>query len=305
MAKSKGMDVTLSLSQLLAKQKTTIEKVLPQHLTAERMMRVAWVLIRRTPKLMECDASTVVEAVVQASTLGLELGREAHLVPYGKQCVMIPDYKGIVALARRSGNVKKIEAVVVYEGDHFEVGRGDKPYIDHKPDPWAGERTDPNNILGAYAIATFNDDTTQFETMSKDEIDLVKAKSRAKDSGPWADRQSYPEMCRKTVTKRLCKYLPMSYELASAIEMDNRFESGVRSSATIFDTEEEEAEAIKKATLEKVEQMKEKFKNAEEAEVVEEVEEVAAEKKPKPKPAEKSKAAPAEQPPLVEEDKPW
>ncbi len=113
MAKSKELEETLSLAQLLAKQKATIEKVLPQHLTAERMMRVAWVLIRRTPKLMECEASTVVESVVQASTLGLELGREAHLVPYGKVCVMIPDYKGIVALARRSGNIKKIEAVNV------------------------------------------------------------------------------------------------------------------------------------------------------------------------------------------------
>jgi len=305
MAKSKGMDVTLSLAQLLAKQKATIEKVLPQHLTAERMMRVAWVLIRRTPKLMECDASTVVEAVVQASTLGLELGREAHLVPYGKICVMIPDYKGIVALARRSGNIKKIEAVVVYEGDHFEITRGDTPHIDHKPDPWAESRTDPSNILGVYAVATFNDGSTQFETMSKDEVDLVKAKSRAKDHGPWSDKQSYPEMCRKTVTKRLCKYLPMSYELASAIEMDNRFESGVRGSTTIFDTEEEEAELAKKASLEKMEAMKEKLRDAEDQGEAEEVPE-AEQPKPKEKQQTKPKASIGEEPPLRElAEDPW
>ncbi len=41
---------------------------------------------------------------------------------------------------------------------------------------------------------------------------------------PWI--QHYDEMARKTAIRRLCKYLPMSIELAGAVDLDSRAEGG-------------------------------------------------------------------------------
>jgi recombination protein RecT len=281
---STGIEQMSELQQIFAQRKKDIENVLPKHLTPERIMRVAWVLVRRTPKLLECHPGSVVESIVQASTLGLELGREAHLVPFGKQCVMIPDYKGIVALARR-GDVKKLVARVVMEEDEFEVRYGTDDDIIHVP-KLGIDRTNIEKIVAFYAVATFNDGTKQFEVMTKAEVDMVRAKSRAKNDGPWADVQAYPEMGKKTVVKRLGKYLPQTPELATAIEMDNRYESGEASAVTIFDDEETASVIVKEKTKERADALKEKLGKAEDQGEAEEVEPT----KPR-KPRKKKKSA--------------
>jgi recombination protein RecT len=249
------------LHELFAKRRADMEAVIPKHLTAERLMRIAWVLIRRTPKLMECRAETVVESVIRASVLGLELGYEAHLVPFASECVLIMDYKGFVSLSRRSG-VKTVVARVVMPEDTFNVSYGTDEKIEHIP-ALNFDRTDPERILAVYAVATFADGVKQFDVMTKAEVDLVKAKSKARDDGPWSDRQAYPEMAKKTVVKRLCKLLPQSPELTTAVELDNRLESGEATAVTLFDDEETAAQIVKDKTKERMDELAEKFGAAE------------------------------------------
>jgi hypothetical protein len=57
----------------------------------------------------------------------------------------------------------------------------------------------------------------QFELISRAELDKVRASSAAGSGGPWA--QWYDEMARKTVVRRLCKYLPYSPELEHAVRV--------------------------------------------------------------------------------------
>ena len=60
-------------------------------------------------------------------------------------------------------------------------------------------------------MATLKGGMTQFEVMSKADVDAIRSVSKSKDNGPWVT--NYPEMARKTVLRRLVKYLPMAIEL--------------------------------------------------------------------------------------------
>jgi recombination protein RecT len=75
-------------------------------------------------------------------------------------------------------------------------------------------------------VAFLSDGTQTFDIMVKSEVDKIRRRSRAADDGPWVT--DYEEMARKTVVKRLSKYLPLKPgdKLAQAIEIDNRIEAG-------------------------------------------------------------------------------
>ena len=96
-------------------------KALPKHLTPERFTRVAITALTRTPKLAECTPASLMKCLLDLSAMGLEPdGRRAHLIPYGTEATLIIDYKGLVELIRRSGDVVSVRAETVCEKDHFE-----------------------------------------------------------------------------------------------------------------------------------------------------------------------------------------
>lgn len=224
-----------SVAKLLQSEKvqSAIARALPKHLTAERMIRVAMTAIQKVPKLAECDQRSLINAIVQCSELGLEPNtplQHAYLIPfYNKntkrsEVQVIPGYRGLIALARRSNQVNGIYAEIVYENDFFEVSFGLEKNLIHKPDL---NREDRGAMIGAYAVAKFKDGYTDFEYMSAAEIEKIRKRSMAGDSGPW--KTDTGEMWRKTPIRRLCKRLPMSIEdntLQKAIEIDSYHDAG-------------------------------------------------------------------------------
>lgn len=229
-----------SVRALLERSKAQIAMALPKHLNADRIIRVAMTSIQRTPQLLECDPITLVGAVIQSSQLGLEpdgiLGH-AYLVPFRNtkknrmEVQFIPGYKGLIDLARRSGQVNRISAHVVYENEPFTMEYGTKEILEHKPLPPStrGDRK------GVYAIAVLNDGSPHFEWLWNEEIEAVKRQSKAVNFGPWKTHED--EMIRKTAIRRLVKYLPLSVELAKAAAVDELADAGV-STAELFDFEE-------------------------------------------------------------------
>lgn len=213
-----------SLKDYLGRVQPSIAAVLPKHMTAEKMIKIIQVAASRNHKLLDCSLQSIATSVVTASQLGLEpnspLGH-AYLVPYKSDAQLIIGYKGLVDLARRSGNISKIEAVVVHEGDTFKYTRGLHPDIIHEP---SMALSDKPVMRAVYAIATYSTGEVQFEVMSRGEVDAIRNRSKSKDNGPWVT--DYEEMAKKTVVKRLCKMLPMSVELANAVDLDNAQESG-------------------------------------------------------------------------------
>jgi recombination protein RecT len=226
-----------SIRTLLERSKAQIAMALPKHLNADRIIRVAMTSIQRNPQLLECDPISLVAAIIQSSQLGLEpdgiLGH-AYLVPFRNtkknrmEVQFIPGYKGLIDLARRSGQVNRISAHVVYDNEHFVMEYGTKEILEHKPLPPStrGDRK------GVYAVAVLNDGSPHFEWLWNEEIEAVKRQSKAGNFGPWKTHED--EMIRKTAIRRLVKYLPLSVELAKAAAIDELVDAGV-STQELFD----------------------------------------------------------------------
>lgn len=224
-----------TMRALLEKAKPQLASVLPKHLTPDRLMRIALAAMSRSPKLMDCTPQSVLLSVMHAAQLGLEAGGplgHAYLVPYRNkngtmECQLIPGYRGLIELARRSGQIANIEAHVVRAGDRFRCAFGLSPVLEHEPD-WGAES--PGDLRCVYSVAHLKDGGTQVEVMTKAEVESIRKRSKASDSGPWMT--DYDEMARKTVVRRLAKYLPMSTEMAQALALEEHAEQG-ESIATI------------------------------------------------------------------------
>jgi len=208
------------------KSMEAIAMALPQHMTPEKMARVVITAITRTPKLLDCTPQSVMRAVIEASQLGLMpdgvLGH-GYILPYKTTAVFIPGYKGLLDLARRSGEIAWVQARVVYENDTFHYTYGADPTIEHVPARIQG--TEPGPMTAAYGIAKFKSGEIQFEVMHKDQIEAIRTRSRAATDGPWVT--DYDEMARKTVIRRLCKFLPMNPEYQLMVARDEYAEAGV------------------------------------------------------------------------------
>ena len=204
--------------------KAAVAKVLPKHLTPDRFVRVAIMAMTRTPKLAQCDPASFFQALMSLSQYGLEPdGRRAHLIPFENrkrkcvECQLIIDYKGIAELVMRSGIVSYLHADVVCENDDFEYDRGE--VVRHK----INLKGDRGNPYAAYAICRFKDGSEKCEVMSKDDVERIRRRSRAADDGPWVS--DWSEMAKKTVFRRLSKWLPLSPEVRDAVEADDELEA--------------------------------------------------------------------------------
>jgi recombination protein RecT len=215
---------------MLTAWKGEIAHALPKHLNADRMGRIALTCFRQTPKLAECDPRSVFAAVIQGAQLGLEPGLmgEAHLVPYGSQCQLIPGYQGLIKLAKQTGQVVDIYAVAVREKDRVKVAYGTHRELEHEPllkNGFPASDKERGEIVGFYAVAVFKDGTRAFELLGVDQVRKVRDESRGyqaakkyKKDTPWDTH--FEAMGCKTVIRKLCKYLPKSPELAQALELD-------------------------------------------------------------------------------------
>jgi len=220
----------------------TLEALLPKHFDSERMLKLALGALRTTPKLAGASLSSLLGSVVTCAQLGLEpntpLGH-AYLLPFDKrekrdgqwvtvetQVQVIIGYKGMLDLARRSGQIVSIAAHEVCEGDDFRFAYGLEEELVHRP-----AMKDRGAVIGFYAVAKLQGGGYSFEFMSTDEVNHIRDKAAEKNrakkdnqgrpiiTGPWLD--NYVEMGRKTVLRRLFKYLPISIEslaFASAID---------------------------------------------------------------------------------------
>ncbi|HEM7806929.1 TPA: recombinase RecT [Burkholderia multivorans] len=230
-----------SVKQFFESQKATLAAVLPRHVSPDRMLKIALGALRTTPKLMECTVESLMGAVVQCSQLGLEpntpLGH-AYLIPFEKkkkvggewvtekvETQIVIGYKGLIDLARRSGQVVSIAAHAVHEHDHFDYAFGLDEKLEHKPAMSARGR-----VIAFYAVAKLVGGGHAFEVMSAEQVNEIRDASqnykfaRDKEKTVWG--QHYEEMGRKTVLRRLFKYLPVSIELASAAALDDVGASG-------------------------------------------------------------------------------
>lgn len=214
---------------LLEQNKEAIFAAVPKHLTAERLLQVATQVAITTPGLKNCYVPSLIGAIMQCTMMGLEpntvLGH-AYLIPFRNKkknrtdVQVIIGYKGLIDLARRSGQIISIAAHEVCQNDHFDYMYGLVERLEHKPAE--GER---GPITHFYAVAHMKDGGHAFEVMTRAAVELIMKGSQSKgEYGPW--KEFFSEMGRKTVWRRLAKYCPISIDLARGVALDDTSAKG-------------------------------------------------------------------------------
>jgi len=220
------------IAGLLEKMKSQIQQALPKHITPDRIARIALNSIRMNPKLLQCSEMSLLGAIMQSAQLGLEPNSfgQAWLIPFNNkkkngQYVMEVQfqvgYKGLIELFYRTDKGLNIDAHEVYENDKFDynygVGKDSEAKLYHKP-----VMTNRGSVIGYYATATMKNGSYSFLFMSKEDVKKhANTFSQAYKKGwmsPW--KSNFDEMAKKTVIKKLMKYLPLSVELQKGIAAD-------------------------------------------------------------------------------------
>jgi recombination protein RecT len=189
----------------------------------DRFLRVALTELRRTPKLVAAEPSTILGGLMLAGQLGLEIGSalgHCWLVPFRNkrtrsvEAVFILGYKGMIALARRSGDIESVVARPVHAQDRFAVAYGLSERLEHEPSLAA----DPGPVTAVYALARYVGGGHSFVVLTAEQVESYRQRSRAADEGPWVT--DWEAMACKTAVRRLASYLPLTVEAARAVAVD-------------------------------------------------------------------------------------
>lgn len=207
---------------LLEAHKKQIALALPKHLNADRMARIALTCFRTTPKLAECDPTSVFAAVIQAAQLGLEpgLNGRCYLIPYGNTCQFIPGWKGLVELVNRSGRAS-VWTGVIYQGQKFDYQQGDSPRLSI---PDISNEDNPDLIAYTYAVGRVKGaDQPVIELWSREKIE--RHRDRYNKVGKAHYSYKHWEMyARKVPLLQVLKYLPSTPELEAAMILNDAAE---------------------------------------------------------------------------------
>lgn len=223
----------MKVMQFFEANKGKLGQMLPQHLDADRFLRITMNALRVTPKLLDCTVESLFAASLACAQLGLEpntpLGH-VYLIPFRNtkknitEVQVIIGYQGYVKLARQSGEMQTIAAQPVFENDEYGFDYMNPESGFHRPH-MKGPR---GEVIGAWALARFKDGGMAFEFMPRADIDRIRdgsqgyrtAKRFNNNNTPWIT--NYDQMAAKTAIRRLAKRLPLSIEMATAIAMDER-----------------------------------------------------------------------------------
>lgn len=218
------------IGALIERIKPQLAVALPSTMNAERVGRVLLTEARTNVKLAEAimaNPTSFLGAVLKSAALGIEIGNglgHGYLIPFDKrekrgnqwvtvstEIQLIIGYRGMIDLARRSGQIESLYAVEAYKGEPFEVTLGLDNTIKHSRVFDVSVSMVPENVIAVYAVAKLKGGEVQFDVMTKAQVEAIRGRSKASTSGPWVS--DWVEMAKKTVLRRLFKMLPVSIEM--------------------------------------------------------------------------------------------
>lgn len=186
---------------------------LPANYSVENHMKSAWLVLQATTDrngkraLDVCTKGSIANALFDMVLQGLSVSKkQGYFIVYGNTLEFQRSYFGTMALAKRAGGIKgEPVANVIYEGDEFiymiDPKTGRKSIIKHEQKL---ENIDNSKIVGAYAIVTYSDGTTEVTIMSMAQIRAAWNQGATKGNSP-AHKNFTDEMAKKTVIGRACK----------------------------------------------------------------------------------------------------
>jgi phage RecT family recombinase len=206
------------VSDMLSAQAGEFAKVLPGHIGADRFTRWALTVLRK-PELAEVMQTSagqlsVMSALMDCASLGLEPGRTYHLLPFGgrekdgtpkpKTVAGVTDYKGEIQLITNANPDASVIAMLVREHDDFHLTGANTPPA-HNAD-WFGDR---GPIVGGYAFVQYPQGRCSL-VVRMSEADFLKHRAKSRKQDLWDE---WPEPFRvKTLVHQLRKTEPWSAE---------------------------------------------------------------------------------------------
>jgi len=222
-----------SIREYILGNRIQITAALPKHIKTEQFLRVCMTAMSKNPTLYDCTPRSIFGSMLQLAQVGLEpdLLGQAWLIPFRNnkkeitEVQIIFGYQGLADLATRDGRVKYITTGMVYAKDQwsYSYGSGEAETYTHVP----SEEDDPGPPRCVYAKAKFSSGDERFVVLLPREVREHAKHSMAyrTNSGPW---KTHPEpMWRKTAVLVLCKLLPKSVELATAVQLESMDEAGL------------------------------------------------------------------------------
>lgn len=216
------------LKQMGATIQLAVADALPNFLraSAPSMLRALYTECQKNPALLNCTPESLFGCTIAAAQMGLQLGGalgQCYLIPFKGRVTLVPGYKGYIQLVNRSGQVGVINAFTVYDGDEFDYEYGTSPKIAHRPGNYPTLADVQKRKAIAYYATCMTKQGPTFVVMTKAEAENHREKFALAQKGPWATH--FDAMAMKTCIIKLCKYLPMSAELQTAIHHDERLET--------------------------------------------------------------------------------
>lgn len=235
-----------TLSDVLKKRQRTIESILGRSMNQARFLSLISAALQTTPALMECTPLSVINCVIAAGQMGVEIRKNsAYLVPFKNprynrtDCNLLVDYRGKISIAHRSGFVEDIRPLLVYARDEFDFTEGTSGHFHHRPlmcrkddeglVPVSEEER--GDVVLGYCVALLRNGAKHIEVMSLGDIEAIHKRSRGafdyktgkpKADSPWTT--DWAQMARKTTVHRIFNYLPQDEAMALSQEADERFE---------------------------------------------------------------------------------
>lgn len=277
----------LTVAKVLDKR---LQNIMPDKKKRDTFVGQLTIMRDQYPAIAKCTPTSILNCMIACGHLDLmpnTAQQYAFIIPYGTTAQFQLGYFGLIELAYRSGQIKYINASLVFKEDTFEAEEGLEPKLVHKP-AYQIDRTVYQNVVAVYAVAKLSNGENVFRVLTMSEIDKIRETSKAGkgSDNPWT---KWPEvMAKKTAIKQLLKYLPSSTDdnrFKEAVIYDDRAEGGKlafnEDNSLDINAETQVSEAAERPKDRGVRS----FAHAAEAEIV-----VELEPKPEPAPAE----APAE-----------
>lgn len=169
-----------------------------------------YLAFKQTPNADKCTAASIEAAFREAIESKLDLTKktsQSYLIAYGNTLQFQSSYRGKMRIAyERNKDIKpgSFRANCIYKGDTFIdkiLPNGRVILVKHERPPF-DKRT--NEIIGAYAVCTHQDNSTEIMSMDIAQIKKSWAKSR---TGASVAKDFGEQMACRTILARFSNYL--------------------------------------------------------------------------------------------------
>ena len=226
---TKKNEITEQVLQKVNSLQSVGELKIPNDYSPENALKSAYLILieqkdrDNKPVLESCSKESIANTLFDMVIQGLSpMKKQCYFIPYSGKLTLSKSYAGTMAIAKRVAKLESITANVIYKKDEFvyqtDPVSGFKKLVSHQQKL---ENIDINEIVGAYAVIKFMDQTSFIEPMTMKQIQTSWMQGPTKGTSP-AHKNFPDEMCKKTAINRACKMIINS---SSDSDMYNEFDS--------------------------------------------------------------------------------